>query len=90
MSSRIVGYQESPGYPECPDEFFADLGGEENTTPSTPPADASDEPAPDESGDAEINLVIQCPEDLSDTACTAFEYSQATGELLRSYPVERP
>lgn len=91
MSSRIVGYQESPGYPECPDEFFADLEGEENETPTTPPADASGEPAPDDSGDAtDVNLEIKCPDDLSDTVCTAFEYSQATGELLRSYPVERP
>jgi hypothetical protein len=91
ISSRIVGYQESPGYPECPDESVVDSEAGDDATPSTPPADASDEPAPDESGDAEeINLVIQCPEDLSDTACTAFEYSQATGELLRSYPVERP
>ena len=91
MSSRIIGYQESPGYPECPDESMVDSESGDDAIPSTPPADASDEPAPDESGDAEeINLVIQCPEDLSDTACTAFEYSQATGELLRSYPVERP
>lgn len=91
ISSRIVGYQESPGYPECPDESVVDSEAGDDAIPSTPPADASDEPAPDESGDAEeINLVIQCPEDLSDTACTAFEYSQATGELLRSYPVERP
>lgn len=91
ISSRIVGYQESPGYPECPDESVVDSEAGDDATPSTPPAEASDEPAPDESGDAEeINLVIQCPEDLSDTACTAFEYSQATGELLRSYPVERP
>jgi hypothetical protein len=91
ISSRIVGYQESPGYPECPDESVVDSEAGDDATPSTPPADASGEPAPDESGDAEeINLVIQCPEDLSDTTCTAFEYSRATGELLRSYPVERP
>jgi len=91
ISSRIIGYQESPGYPECPDESVVDSEAGGDAAPSTPPAEASDEPAPDPSSDAEeVNVVIECPEDLSDTACTAFEYSQVTGELLRSYPVERP
>jgi hypothetical protein len=91
ISSRIIGYQESPGYPECPDESVVDSEAGDDAAPSTPPAEASDEPAPDPSSDAEeVNVVIECPEDLSDTACTAFEYSQVTGELLRSYPVARP
>jgi hypothetical protein len=91
MSSRVIGYQESPGYPECPDESVVDSEAGDDAAPSTPPAEASDEPAPDPSGDAEeVNVVIECPEDLSDTTCTAFEYSRATGELLQSYPVARP
>jgi hypothetical protein len=91
ISSRIIGYQESPGYPECPDESVVDSEAGDDAAPSIPPAEASDEPAPDPSGGAEeVNVVIECPEDLSDTTCTAFEYSQVTGELLRSYPVARP
>jgi hypothetical protein len=91
ISSRIIGYQESPGYPECPDESVVDSEAGDDAAPSIPPAEASDEPAPDPSGGAEeVNVVIECPEDLSDTTCTAFEYSQATGELLQSYPVARP
>jgi hypothetical protein len=91
ISSRIVGYQESPGYPECPDDSVVDSEAGDDAAPSTPPADASDEPAPDPSSDAEeVNVVIECPQDLSDTTCTAFEYSRATGELLQSYPVARP
>ena len=91
MSSRVIGYQESPGYPECPDESVVDSEAGDDAAPSIPPAEASDEPAPDPSGGAEeVNVVIECPEDLSDTTCTAFEYSRATGELLQSYPVARP
>ncbi len=84
ISIRIVGYQESPGYPECPDESELDAN-----PPSPEPS--ADLPSPEQSAVVDqINLVVECPEDLNELLCTAFEYSMTTGELLRTYPVDRP
>lgn len=37
-----------------------------------------------------VDVVIECLDESAEALCTATEYSRATGELLRSYPVKRP
>ena len=47
-------------------------------------------PSPSPSTTDAVNIIIECLDETEDAPCTASEYSRATGELLRTYPVDRP